>query len=738
MKHRINVLGAIFLLLTMVVSCVDDSRLLFEVEKPESIIQLEYLNDYDALKTYIDRSANPIFKLGAGVTASEYSKQGMMYRLINSNFDEITAGNAMKYGSVVKEDGTMDFSQVVQFVGAAKAAEISIYGHTLLWHAQQNNKYLNGILADREIEIDPEDANNCLQATTPNANANIWDWQLNYVLPKPLTQGVEYTIKMRVKASATFNVGFWRTDDAATNYGPDITFGENWSDVSVTFTPTMNTTTLQFCFGTFQGDLFFDDMVLTASGSEENLIVNGNFDEDVLTGWNKPGWHAYNFKVASVAAGPATWWTNLVSNSDVEGSDLSCLFATEKTVGPKAATIGAAGTGADGVGKAIVIESGDNPANPWDTQFFVKVPHVFKAGEVYRFSMKIRAEKPATASSQAHKQPGEYLHWAMVGSPSFTTEWKEYTNSGSIAGNQEGMSTIAFNLSDFGEANTYYFDDIVWEIEESGNKIPLTPEEKADTLTWAMDKWIAGMMEATEGYVLAWDVVNEPLSGADNDGDGLYDLQSVKNVSEADANNNFYWQDYLGDNYVRTAVELARTHGPANMKLFINDYNLESDWDNNGKLKSLIKWIEKWESDGVTVIDGIGTQMHVSCYANPETQASKEEHIIQMYELMAATGKLVRITELDMGYVDVNGQSVLTENMTEEQHLAMKDFYTFIVKKYFEIIPANQRYGIAHWCPTDSPKASSWRGGEPVGLWTEGGFARKHTYTGFADGLKNE
>lgn len=59
--------------------------------------------------------------------------------------------------------------------------------------------------------------------------------------------------------------------------------------------------------------------------------------------------------------------------------------------------------------------------------------------------------------------------------------------------------------------------------------------------------------------MLAWDIVNEPLSGSDSDGDELYDLQSAKNVPEAEAKNNFYWQDYLGENYVRTAVELART-----------------------------------------------------------------------------------------------------------------------------------------------------------------------------------
>ena len=37
-------------------------------------------------------------------------------------------------------------------------------------------------------------------------------------------------------------------------------------------------------------------------------------------------------------------------------------------------------------------------------------------------------------------------------------------------------------------------DDIYFELEKAGNTIPLTPKEKADTLTWAMDKWIEGMI----------------------------------------------------------------------------------------------------------------------------------------------------------------------------------------------------------------------------------------------------
>jgi GH35 family endo-1,4-beta-xylanase len=735
MKHTINVLAAFFLLLIFAVSCVDDSMDDFLVEKPESIAELEYLDEYGPLKSYVDRAASPNFKLGAGVTVSEYLKKGHFYRFINSNFDGMTAGNAMKYSSSVGADGTMNFAQVTQFVEAAREAGLAIYGHTLLWHAQQNNEYLNGLLEDQEIESDPADANNALHVTTPNANANIWDWQLNYVLANPLTSGVEYTLKLRVKASEAYTVGFWRTDGAGTNYGPDISAGETWGDASIVFTPSINATTLQFSFGTLGGELFFDDMVLTANGSEENLIANGNFDEEILTGWNKPSWHAFTYLVEPAAAGPNVWWTNMVTNSDVEGNDLSSFFTTEVRVGPATATVGAAGSGADGVGRSIVVQSGDAPVNPWDTQFFVNVPRVLEEGDKYRFSMKVKADKAATIESQAHAAPGGYLHWAMVGSPSVTTEWQTYESAGVIAATQAGMSTIAFNLAVFGEANTYYFDDIVWEIEESGNKRPLTPEEKSDTLTWAMENWIAGMMVATDGYVLEWDVVNEAISGTDGDGDGFYDLQSASN---GDPETNFYWQDYLGGDFTRIAVGFAREYGPADMKLFVNDYNLESDWDDNHKLKSLIHWIEQWEADGTTVIDGIGTQMHVSYHMNPETQASKEEHIVKMFELMAATGKLVKVTELDMGLVDEEGNSVMTDDVTSAQHMAMSDHYKFIVQKYFEIIPAAQRYGITHWCPTDSPASSSWRGGEPVGLWTESTFRRKHTFGGFADGLSGE
>src|SRR5690606_4366605 len=147
---------------------------------------------------------------------------------------------------------------------------------------------------------------------------------------------------------------------------------------------------------------------------------------------------------------------------------------------------------------------------------------------------------------------------------------------------------------------------------------------------------------------------------------------------------------------------LAEQYGNSDDKLFINDYNLEYNLD---KCRGLIAYVEYIESKGGRV-DGIGTQMHIS------TNSDKEK-IVQMFELLAETGKLIKISELDIGV------GVQTAAATDEHYLAQAEMYRFVVQKYFEIIPPAQRYGITVWSPRDSPAGSGWRAGEPIGLWTE-------------------
>ena len=106
-----------------------------------------------------------------------------------------------------------------------------------------------------------------------------------------------------------------------------------------------------------------------------------------------------------------------------------------------------------------------------------------------------------------------------------------------------------------------------------------------------------------------------------------------------------------------------------------------------------------------------------------------------MFKLMASSGKLVRVSEFDMGYVNASGQDVATANMTEKQHQNMADYYEWIIKEYLRLVPAEQQWAICFWCPTDSPANSGWRANTPVGIWTNGTYYRKHAYAGVVRGL---
>lgn len=752
MKNSINKYFGLALLFISA-SCADDKFVDFKTEKPESIAQYEYLNAYDALKTYIDRSTHPNFKLGVGVAANDFLKGEMVRSVAVANFDEVVAGNAMKYASIVADDGSMDFGTVTKFVEAAKTSGLTVYGHTLCWHSQQNNKWLNSLIANKPKPVDPSSVNRVLHIVAGEPKDNVWDWEIYYDLDNVLEIGKQYTLTLRIKGSNPGAFSFWpgMKDGSNTHYGfPECTSGEGWIDNTIVFTPTSSIDRLRFCFGKLGGDLYFDDVVLKADGSEANLLVNSSFDEDEISHWTTVSWMGLSYGVEELGeSGSTVWFESIITNGDAEGEDVSCFYATEDGKGgPYAAPIGETGTGADGVGRAFIVKSADNPAEDHSTQFFVKANTVLKEGDICKLSFKYKADKAAGSDSQTHKKPGEYIFYDAGVSVNFTTQWqkfeKEFTVTEQMVTNEgvQPFQTIAWNLAKFKEANTYYFDDIEFGIQKKAEGIPLTPEEKKEVLTNELERWIKGMMEACGGSVTAWDVVNEPISGGGDDGNGNYALQSATNPDDNGVGGqNFYWQDFLGDDYVRIPIKFARKYFAENggnsgdLKLFINDYNLESWWDNNKKVKSLINWIKRWESDGETKIDGIGTQMHVSYILNEADQKKQEESIVNMFELLAASGKLIKITELDMGIVEkAFGEGIKTELVTFEQYQKMSDFYKFIIQKYFEIIPVAQQYGITQWAATDSPADSGWRKGQPIGLW-DLNYNRKHTYAGFADGL---
>lgn len=693
-------------------SCADDKFSEYRTDMTKNLKEYQYLNNYEPLKKYVEDmkasgKCNPDFKLGIALAAPDFNKQELVYCLAGSNFEEMTAGNAMKYASCVKNDGTFDFNTVKDFVTNAQDAGLTIYGHTLAWHSQQNKKYLSKLIADKEIQVDPSQKVDKVDAYTDFSKMNSFPfvvmdytpeikdgiliskypgkWYQYFVVdnyPVDVDAKREYKVTAMIKASEDGQIDVQTGNWGATT-SQKMSVSTQWKEQSVTFSGlTTEKAFVVFQPGDFAGDISCKWVKVTHSEAPVMEIETEVHKETYTDG---------DFPFYAMGCTPP------VINGAIHfvpTGDWSQFF---------------------------VMPGDDNELDEGDYVVYLDLTSDKDASGV---DLTMQNGWGGTAQAITAKVP------VAAGRHSVKVEMPKV----------EGGKYDIILKPQTADATLDVHSVRVCKITKS-NSIPLTDEEKKSILTDAMGKWIDGMMEATNGYVTSWDVVNEALSGDDKDGDGKYDLQHAATASADDKKNCFYWQDYLGDlDYVRLAVADARksfaAHNgdPEKLKLFINDYNLESDWDDNGKLRSLIKWIKDWEADGVTKIDGIASQMHISCYADPNTQKSKKDHIVKMLELMKESGKLCKISELDMGYVDAAGKEVTYDQMTEEQHKEMRDLYTFVLQKYFEIIPIDKQYGITQWCATDSPKDSGWRPGLPVGLW-DLNYLRKHTYAGFAAGL---
>jgi hypothetical protein len=103
---------------------------------------------------------------------------------------------------------------------------------------------------------------------------------------------------------------------------------------------------------------------------------------------------------------------------------------------------------------------------PWDNQFWIVANRTLATGEATVVKFKYKAEKPAKASTQCHADPGSYLHWAAIGDVNFTEEWQDFEAKLNVASEANNMKSIAFNLAEIKEANTYYIKDVVWKLDD--------------------------------------------------------------------------------------------------------------------------------------------------------------------------------------------------------------------------------------------------------------------------------
>ncbi|GHA47158.1 hypothetical protein GCM10007103_30280 [Salinimicrobium marinum] len=667
----------------------------------------EKISRYDALKTYTDNV------LGVGIILDLYMNDENYRSIVNENFDEVTVGYAMKHGAMVNSQGEINFGPIDDFIAQTNEAGIDVYGHTLVWHANQNASYLNGLIAPTVIpgssgasaldisglqdeSFDGWARNNPGDGITIVDNAGLGDnseaiqlvagssssepYELQLTTPEvPVVAGHEYEVSFYIKSDqpGQGRISFSGLEDNYPwkdwyNTGGDGTEAfettSQWQQVKITVSDFTGTSFgMSFDLGYEPGVTYYIDVDnisvvdLDAENETVNLITNSDFDAGTLDPWD--GW------------------------------------GNEST-----RSVSAEGEGYGDTGYAMVLTN-PTAAQSYEAQQLFTFDEPLEEGTEYTFSFYIKADAPATlqVELQSEDYSADYSGAIEVG-----TNWTQVvrTITPTVADRQKF-------IFDFGEsATTFYIDDVVLTSGEVATGTPpviieMSDEEKAEVIGAAMEDWIVEMVTRYTNEVTAWDVVNEPMREGGTLRDG--------NVTDP-ASDDFYWQKYLGKDYAVTAFNLAGEHAEPSDVLFINDYNLEASM---AKLDGLIEYVQYIESQGTTV-DGIGTQMHV-------TLNTSRKNIVEMFQKMAATGKIIKVSELDV--------RLGTASPTVAQLAEQADMYKFIVDSYNEYIPSAQQYGITIWNISDNPNEHEyWLPDESPNLW-DANYERKHAYKGVADGL---
>lgn len=425
-----------------------------------------------------------------------------------------------------------------------------------------------------------------------------------------------------------------------------------------------------------------------------------------------------------------------------------------------------AGAGKDGSAALVLKNKGDG--NAWEAQCAYTFDDALQAGKKY--IIQFYAKSTSTAGELQFQYQNGTTYQSQGGYNTFSVG-KDWTKCEyEFTPTPEDANRIIFNFGKVGA--TYYVDNIKFGLAKdqgstAGAKQTIfrargkqhraasksyyvlkTPAEKQAALEGAMEAWVSGVANHLKEKGVTpygYDVVNEPIADGSNKFRGLDegifgsgdDAAPEETVADGLSlnwgNNHWYWGYYVPDYHVK-AFQLARKYLPAETKLFVNDYNLETS---PKKLEALVKFVNDIDTkNGSPIVDGIGTQMHVTLSSsddatkNAENIAALKEKVDAMFQTMAATGKLVRVTELDI--------SLGTGSPSANQYKAQSDCYQMIVESYKANVPAAQQSGITIWSLSDNEAEHEyWLKGQVPNLFDKD-YKRKWAYKGFCDGIAGE
>ena len=257
------------------------------------------------------------------------------------------------------------------------------------------------------------------------------------------------------------------------------------------------------------------------------------------------------------------------------------------------------------------------------------------------------------------------------------------------------------------------------------NHRPQTDEERTDTINYAIKAWCDGLMKINEGRINSFDLIDEAIDTKATLDNGMYDL---KHSTEK-----IFWQDILGsENYApvvsKAASEAYAEYGGdlSQLKFFIS----ESGLDDTKKMESLDYWIGVWDANGAQ-IDGINAKLNLVYSEDQATQAANEASLNTLLDNLAATGKLIRLSNFDIKYQDAEGNPVAASKISDEQRQKLADYYAYVIRSYMDKIPNDKQAGICKGNMADTS--------DPVGIWSidtsSKDWVRTATYKAFCDAL---
>ncbi len=103
--------------------------------------------------------------------------------------NQCTFGNEMKYGSIVQNDGSLNFTTADAFLALCTTAGIQVFGHNLCWHSQQNTSYLNSLTSGTSTST----TNLALNGSFESGLSTNWFTQVSTTAPTNATITLDNT-----------------------------------------------------------------------------------------------------------------------------------------------------------------------------------------------------------------------------------------------------------------------------------------------------------------------------------------------------------------------------------------------------------------------------------------------------------------------------------------------------------------------------------------------------------------